>query len=333
MNIVMSSIDHNIANLEVREKFSLTNSAMSEIYQELKSYDDISGCVIISTCNRTEIYLSMGEEAVLNPFEVLCEMRNVDMEPYQDRCITKENDEAVHHLCEVACGLRSQIWGEDQILSQVKNALAFARECGATDSVLEVLFRNAISAAKKVKTTVVFKNFEDNASKRAANIVKNQFPNGKVLVIGNGAAGRSVCEFLLEQGISVTMTKRTYKHSDNIIPAKAETIEYAARYEQLSRFDACVSATMSPHHTITYDKIIHLEKIPKLFIDLAVPRDIDPKIEQMDGILYYNIDDISQGAVHERHKIQMVQVNQILEKYIHDFYHWCSYKENKVGVV
>lgn len=329
----MSSVNYSIARLEDREKFSFTNSIMSAIYNEISTYDDILGCVIISTCNRTEIYLSVSDNVILNPFEILCECIKYDFEKYDDRYITKENDEAVHHLCEVACGLKSQIWGEDQIISQVKNALSFARECHAADSILEVLFRNAISAAKKVKTIFEFKNYEDNASKRAANIVKSEFPYGRALVIGNGAAGRSICEFLLREGISVTMTKRTYKHTNNIIPDGAYTIEYADRYEHLCEFDAVVSATLSPHHTIKYENVINLKKLPKLFIDLAVPRDIDSRIKNINGIRYYNVDDVSHGEINHIHEIQEEQIRKIIQKYINDFYSWYSYKTNKVGVI
>ena len=332
MNILMSSINYNIAKLEDREKFSFTNAAMAEIYEKISAYEDILGCVIISTCNRTEIYLSVADSVCLNPFAILCDCIALDVEDYKKMYISKNNYQAALHICEVACGLKSQIWGEDQIISQVKNALSLARECNATDSILEVLFRNAISAAKKVKTLVEFKNYEDNASKRAANIVKSSFPQGNALVIGNGAAGRSICEFLLAQGIAVTMTKRKYKHSNNVIPAGADSIDYAERYEYLSHVDAVISATLSPHHTIKYDEIINLDKLPKLFIDMAVPRDIDPRIEQLAGVAYYNIDDISRDEINTMHEIQMVQINKILKKYIDDFYNWYSYKMNRMGV-
>ena len=112
------------------------------------------GCVLISTCNRTEIYPPPAGRGAPDPAALLCAAAGQEHAPFSHAFVTRRGEDAARHLCEVAAGLKSQIWGEDQIVSQVKTAIAAAREFGGADSVLETLFRTAVSAAKEVKTNV-----------------------------------------------------------------------------------------------------------------------------------------------------------------------------------
>lgn len=326
MNIAMSSVDYNTADLENREKLSFTKSCMERIYDRIGEKNGVLGAVIISTCNRTEIYLSLEDGWELNPFELLCECADIDFEIYENMYVTKTDNDVIRHLSELACGIKSQIWGEDQIITQVKDAAAFARSLNMTDSILEVMFRIAVSAGKKVKTLVDFKSDSNNSDKRAVNIIKSSLENPKVLVIGNGMVGRDVAQMLVKSGIDTTMTLRHYRHGENIIPNGVKTIDYTLRYDILSECDAVVSATLSPHRTIKYEKIAELCRIPKIFIDLAVPRDIDERVALFKNVRYYNIDDIGKNEIELSHKQQMEEINAILDKYIDDFYRWYSYK-------
>ncbi len=320
MNIIVAGLDYKIADITRREEMSFTKSAMQEIYTKLCENPNIFGSVIISTCNRTEIYISCSDDKQLNPFEIL----GYNLQHYLYR-----NDEAINHLCQLACGIKSQIWGEDQIITQVKQSIAFARECRASDSILEVLFRTAITAAKKVKSLVDMKIPGNSIGHKALEVIKNHSETiQEILVIGNGEIGRLVSTLLLGAGYRVTVTLRHYKHGQNFVPIGANTIDYTHRYQCMQNCHCVVSATLSPHHTVERGELEKLPHHPKLFIDLAVPRDIAPEVAEMNGVTCFNVDNICKQEIENNHKQQLVKIDAIIEKNIQDFHKWVSYRNN-----
>lgn len=328
----MAGIDYSLAGIDVREKFSFTKTTLNSAYERLLNNENILGAVIISTCNRTEIYISVGAGVDINPFEILCEAAGVDFSLYDGLYKSREGSAVIRHLCGLACGIESQIFGEDQIISQVKNSILSAREVGAADSTLEVLFRSAVSAAKKVKSTIRFECRDTSVAKLALEVIQNDGAHENILVIGNGEIGRLTAEALLSAGLKVTMTLRQYRHGTNIIPVGADIVDYGARYEKMSDCDAVISATLSPHHTVELEELRRLERFPKLFIDLAVPRDIDRNIGAQAGVKLYDIDTLAGGAVSENRDGQRLAAERIIEKYAKDYEHWCSFKEGLVRV-
>ena len=326
----MAGIDYSLAGIDIREKFSFTSSYQSEIYGKIEQDEAILGSVIVSTCNRTEIYISCIDGYEINPFELLCDSIDVDFNAYTQLHKLREGEELFRHLCRLSCGAKSQIWGEDQIISQVKNSLTLAREHKATDNILEVLFRSAITCAKKIKTNVRFSKSESTVALKTLSILQNQNNIGKnVLVIGNGEVGKLVAKTLLEHGFHVTMTLRQYKYSTVELPIGVEAFDYALRYEKLGAFDILVSATLSPHYTIKKAKISALESFPKIMVDLAVPRDIDVDIASIDGVTLYDIDTIGKDTIYENHRNQLIEIDAIIQKYHTDFMKWSSYAQNK----
>ena len=324
----MSYIDYNMADLTGREVFSCTKTEGREIYRFLGRNPDIYGAVIIATCNRTELYLSLRDGAETEPFRELCRAIGVSYDTYAYMHRTLRQTEAIRHLCKVASGAESQIWGEDQIISQVRDAIRTARELKASDSILNVVFRTGVSAGKKVKTLVDFKTDDDSTALRAVSVLKN-YPDVKdVLVIGNGMIGRLVAEILVREGYGATMTLRQYKHGENVIPRGCGKVNYGDRYEKLSECDACISATSSPHFTVTAEGLKGLSRVPKVFVDLAVPRDIDPGVSEIDGVSCFNVDDISREIRSTKKAEQLKQIDSIIEKYIDDFYKWLNFRDN-----
>ncbi len=324
MNIAVSVIDYKLASLEQRELFAFDKFKLAEIYKMINEDDNIKGSVIISTCNRTEIYVNMKEK--INPFNILCKYIGVDIKNYENSHISFYGEKAILHLFKVACGMKSQIWGEDQIITQVKNSLIIARENEAVDPTLEVLFRNAVSGAKKVKTDIDFKTDNNSTAKCAVKIISQNEEIQNVLVIGNGEIGRLTAELLTKQGLNATMTLRSYKHKDVVIPKNVSVVEYSERYSMIEKVDAVVSATASPHFTIDYFRLIKLKKLPKIIIDLAVPRDIDPMIESISDIGFYNIDNLDTQHISYHKFIHKKKSEDIFSKYLDNIYKWHEYK-------
>lgn len=330
MNIIMSGLEHNTAPLSLREKLSFTKQQTAEAVQKIRAFPHVSGCVLISTCNRTELYLSCTKD--LNPGELLCQAVGADYAPYQDFFATRSGNDAVQHVMEVAAGLRSRIWGEDQIISQVKEAIAIAREAGAADPVLETLFRSAVSAGKEVRTKVKLNAVPTSAASMAVDLLKEklgELRNKKALVIGNGEMGRLAASLLQQSGCRVCVTLRTYRHGQTIVPPGCGVVPYDERFAHLGGCDILLSATTSPHYTVTVEQLSALSAVPAVLIDLAIPRDIQPEVALMPGVTLYNIDDLGS---HLENRTVPQQVTDILQAQMENFTRWLNYKDCMTSV-
>ncbi|MDD6188312.1 MAG: glutamyl-tRNA reductase [Clostridiales bacterium] len=276
MNLMMSGLDCHGAPIELRERLAFSKESAVELLQWLRQQPGVEGCVLLSTCNRTELYLSGSEEA---PWRLLCRGANVpetELEPY---FTTRAGTDAAKHLIEVACGLHSQIVGEDQIITQVRTAMEIAQEAKTADPALSALFRRAVTAGKRARTEVHVTRGVPSMGTRCRDVLTRELGelNGKkILVIGNGQMGRLAAELLQQAGAHVQVTLRTYRHGETVVPAGCDTVAYDKRAAAMEGIDALVSATTSPHYTITLEQLASVKQPPKVAVDLAVPRDIDP---------------------------------------------------------
>ncbi|MCC6095790.1 MAG: glutamyl-tRNA reductase, partial [Eubacterium sp.] len=237
---------------------------------------------------------------------------------------------AVEHLFSLTCGLKSAILAEDQILTQVKSALSFARENYFTDGVIEVLFRMAVTAAKKVKTEVTFTHADTTAIAQAVSMLKEQhfhLKGANCMVIGNGEYGKIAANTLVKNGANVTVTVRQY-HSGRVeIPEGCSRINYGDRLDYLPECDIVVSATTSPHYTITYQDLLGMHPDhPIILIDFAIPQDIEPRVAHLNGFTLYNVDDFHSDDVagSETNQHAFLQARSILEKEEAEFWFWMN---------
>lgn len=325
MKIIVSALEHSRVPIEVREIFSFTKSAVERLDECIVDMPDVSGCVILSTCNRTELYLSTDED--IDPAFLLSRAADVNYSSYGDIFDTYEEDQAVRHLMEVAAGLRSRVFGEDQIITQVRQAIVSARSVSAADPVLETLFRTAVTAGKEVRSSVRLTPLSRSAAERAVRLLEDETGGlcGKcALVIGNGEMGRTAATLLRESGCEVTITLRSYRHGETLVPVGCDVLPYEKRFEFLSDFDILISATASPHYTVTLADVEGLERLPKFMVDLAVPRDIQPQVDMLDNVTVYNVDQLGEDAVAEIPQI----VSEILDRHKKRFYRWLRYRIN-----
>ena len=325
MSIQMIGIDHTKASIDVRTVFSFTKKAISETLEKWKEKQEIAGCIILSTCNRMEVWISTAEGDV-DLYEMLCQEKKIDPDAYREYVISRREGEAVHHLFELACGLQSRILGEDQIITQVKDALSMAREQFATDNVLEVLFRMAVTAAKKVKTEVVLSDANSTAIHKAVQELKDQgylFEGKTCMVIGNGEMGKLSANVFKEQGASVTVTVRQYRSGVVQIPSGCERIDYGKRLELLPSCDYVVSATSSPNYTLTKEALESLGLAHDvIMIDLAVPRDIETAAGELEHVTLYDIDYFKADHTSEQVKENIKKAESILDIQMHEFFDW-----------
>ena len=326
MGISMIGIDYNRASVDIRAGFSFTKKNAAAAMERLKREQGVLGCIILSTCNRMEIWASAQEEWQGSLYEFLCREKEKVPGEFREYFVQRTGKEAVEHLFYLASGLKSQILAEDQILTQVKDALALAREAYCTDNVLEVLFRMAVTAAKRVKTEVSFSRGNISVIHQALECLENQgfSLRGKTcMVIGNGEMGKLAALALKEAGADVTVTVRQYRSGIVSIPKGCDRINYGDRMEFLPKCDLAVSATASPNYTLTR-QLLEEEDIPghMVLIDLAVPRDIEPSAGTLPNVTLYDIDSFKINTLSPKMQASMDKAGVILAEQQEEFYNW-----------
>ncbi len=347
MSIQLISISHKTAPLAVREKFSFLQTLKEDILKELSGSVLIDECVLLGTCNRTEVYTwSRDESREREIFEYVQSvlLRRADVAGEADignifRFYS--GSKAIHHLFLVASGLDSMVIGEDQILGQVKDAQALAVKMNTCHTYLNTFFRYAVTAAKKVKTDTKLSKTPVSTAIiciRAAQSYLGTLDHKNIMIIGaSGKIGSVVLKNLLSDykaNIFVTVRDRTLKCMG--VPDGYTRIPYERRYEYLAQMDVVISATSSPHYTLTYDSVeqqlvFGREKEavkPRAFMDLAVPLDIESRIGTLPGVMCSNIDDFGKKA-RENNAIKLKEAQaaqEILEEYETAFEKWLIFQ-------
>lgn len=341
MNIQMVGIDHNKASLSDREAFSFTKWGCHEAVQIVKETPGVNGCILISTCNRTELWISLcnqhsGMANNFDPRELLCQLKGIDSKAYHDYFILRENQEAINHLLQLACGFDSKVFGEDQIISQIREALQISRQTNCTDMALEKIFQTALSAGKKVKTEVQISRINRTSANQMIDILKTKLGNlngVKCMVIGNGQMGRLIANTLVSYGAEVSMTLRRPIHCAeeqySVIPKGCRMIPYDNRIQEISQHTVIVSATMSPHHTLKWEDVKdRLDQQDYYMFDFAVPRDIDPKLESLPHVEMYDIDSMGSSDVKELNEEKLTLALCILQEYQEELSRWFEFRKH-----
>lgn len=349
MKIKMAGIAHERASLEDRERFAFSPHACAEAMGQIMEWYS-AACVLFSTCNRTELWISYeklpdhGEAC--SPFEILCRLKQVPPDRFRHLCAEREDEKAVQYLFELACGMHSRIFGEDQILTQVKQALLLARETESTDTVLEKLFQSAVTAAKRVKTEVHLLARDTSVVEKMLEVLRNcmeserkgnsrETPPEKFLqdrrclVIGNGEMGRLIAVRFLECGADVAMTLRQYRDGNAVIPCGCSVIPYQERLRHLPEYDIIASATKSPHHTLKYEdaELVLRDGTHRILFDLAVPRDISARLSGLPDVTLYNIDSLGTEEMDTVCREEMEQAVQILKTCVLEYKQWYYFRE------
>ena len=329
MNLTMTGIDFVHAPMAQRECVSFVRGQVQALLPQIAEMPGVSGCVLLATCNRTELYIHGEESASLDPLAMLARAAGFDAAAFRGLSVTRSGEACVQHLMAVAAGLESQIFGDDQILTQVRDAAALARDAQAIDSVLDTLFRRAVTAGKRVRTEVRLTGVP--ASAAAAGVRRAQdFFGGlqgrRAVVIGNGEMGRLAATALRAQGCAVTVTLRSYHHGETIVPAGCDTFPYDRRCEVLEGADLAVSATTSPHFTLTAQQISDLRQPPRLLLDLAMPRDIEQAAGEDARVTLYNLDDLG-DLDDSRNAAAKQAAARILDEEQAEFYRWHAYRK------
>lgn len=288
------SINHKNTPADVRERFAFTTKGQRQFTERLKA--EVGGCVVLSTCNRMEIYFTDKYEQVE---KLLANDREVPVGLIRRYSMNYEGFQCMLHLCRVACGMDSMVLGEVEIIHQVKSAYLVAKELGACDGELNIAFQGALAAAKTVATesdtTRLPVSVGTLSAREAVNFIRN---GGHILVVGaTGKIGSIVVKDIadLAPNIEIIGTSRSHYSADEVFGRHQQIRieDYSRRYELAAWADVIISATASPHYTFVRDELVETVKMqPKrrLFLDLAMPKDIDPAVAEVTGCVLRDID-------------------------------------------
>lgn len=329
MNLTMTGIDFIHAPMAQRERVSFVRGQVQALLPRIAEMPGVAGCVLLATCNRTELYVHGEESTSLDPLAMLARAAGFDAAAFRGLSVTRSGETCVQHLMAVAAGLESQIFGDDQILTQVRDAAALAREAQTIDGVLDTLFRRAVTAGKRVRTEVRLTGVPASAAAAGVRRAQDFFgalQGRRAVVIGNGEMGRLAAAALRTQGCAVTVTLRSYHHGETIVPAGCDTFPYDRRCEALEGADLAVSATTSPHFTLTAQQVSDLHQPPRLLLDLAMPRDIESAAGEDARVTLYNLDDLGDLDDSRNDAAKQAAV-RILEEEQAEFYRWHAYRQ------
>ncbi|MBU0571510.1 MAG: glutamyl-tRNA reductase [Candidatus Omnitrophica bacterium] len=309
MDLIAVGTNHRYSPVELREKLFFTKGKLrEELFRLLKGKTSLKGAVILSTCNRTEIYASAEDvpAGIAEVVDFLSESRKIDEGILCRHLYVYERKDAVRHLYEVCSGLNSLVVGELQIMGQVKYSLEEAEDAGLLDPLLKDVFRSAISVARRVHTETGISRGKVSVGSVAVDFIKRRMGtlSGKtILLIGVGKVTELVLRYLKEEKRSsvVFVSNRTYDKAKEMAERiGAQAVRFDNLREFLEKADIVITATASPHFVIKKETFQKREN-RLLAIDLAVPRDIDPgagdeekvelfSMEDMEAIIEKNMD-------------------------------------------
>ncbi|MCR2820567.1 glutamyl-tRNA reductase [Lederbergia panacisoli] len=342
MHIIEVGLNYKTAPVEIRERLAFSETDLPLAMTTLKRKKSILENMIVSTCNRTEVYAVVDQLHTGRYYikQFLSEWFNVDQEEFVDHLYIHEHESAVEHLFNVTCGLNSMVLGETQILGQIRNSFLIAQEKGVTGTIFNHLAKQAITVAKRAHSETDIGANAVSVSYAAVELAKKVFGNLKdkhVLVIGAGKMGELAIKNLYSNGATkVTVVNRTFEKAQSLAEQFSGKAKKLTELQcALIEADIVISSTGANGYVIDKNMLANMEKIrrgrPLFLMDIAVPRDIDPAVSELDSAFLYDIDDL-EGIVEanmvERKKAAE-KISSMIDSEITSFNEWV----NTLGVV
>ena len=335
VNLILVGVNHKTTPVEIREKLAFTKGKIEESVNHLFNFPDIIEHTILSTCNRVEIYARANSQdsAIKSIKQFICDFHQLSLVELEDHFYSYSNKEAVEHLFRVSSSLDSMILGEAQILGQVKEAYSLARDLRSTGLVLNQLFEKAFSIAKKVREETGIAERSVSISSAAVELAQKIFDdleNHTVMLVGTGEMAELAAKHLISYGVkTIYVTSRTYERAANLARAlNGSALDFEAFKNELHRADIVITSTSAPNFIIKkeiVEKAIHERKNkPIFFIDIAVPRDIEPDVNDLENVYLYDIDDLQvvvSANIKEREKEAKNAMNFISQE-VTKFNNW-----------
>jgi glutamyl-tRNA reductase len=335
VRICLLGQNHKTAPIELRERLAFTPEKQSRLGELLASDDGIREGVVLSTCNRVELYAVTGDANHNHRRlgSLLEAVHGVALGKWENTLYFHEEDNAIRHLFRVASGLDSMVLGEGQILSQVRDAFVLAKDSQLTREIMNRAFHDALACGKRVRTDTKVGEGAVSVAYAAVSLARKIFKDlskEPVLLVGAGDTGYRVARHLQLFGVKDLRVTNRSRHRAQTLAEElnASLIPWDNFQDQLSQVGIIVSATSSPQPVITAEMLRAALKAGKrraiFLIDLAVPRDIEPEVGKIPGAFLYNVDDL-QGIVLEgedQRRLEAVKAESIIDEQVDRFLEW-----------
>ena len=302
MNIFLIGVNHKTAPVEVRERFAIPEARLPEAVRQLATHKGVDEAMIVSTCNRVEM-IAKSVNGACDLMGFVREFYRLEPDEYAKYLYQYEQREAVRHVFRVASSLDSMVVGEPQILGQVKEAYAVARAVGAIQSHLDALLTRAFAVAKRIRNETAIASSSVSVASVAVELAEKIFGSleGKaVYLVGAGKMQELAARHLIAHGAGrIYVSNRTYERAAALAKKfNGEAIPFEKLYDAVDRADIVISSTGAPHSIFEKHHgekfLLRRRNRPMFFIDIAVPRDVDPALNDLDVIFVYDIDDLQQ---------------------------------------
>ena len=318
MRLLLTGLSHKTAPIDLREKLAIAESALPRALQDLQKLG-ASEAVVLSTCNRVEFAVSTTDDVEPGPLvdRFLAEWQ-IPHGLFEGHLYRLESREAIRHIFRVASSLDSMVVGEPQILGQLKAAYAAAKTEGSVGGLLETVLTRAFGAAKRVRSETGIGQMAVSVSYAAVELARRIFGslNGqKVLIVGSGKMGELAAKHLRRSGANkIFVTNRTRSRAEEMAQLfDGRVVDYATFPAMLHEIDIVIASSGAPHFILTRDDMQRVigerRNKPMFLIDIAVPRNIDPEVNKIDGVFLYDVDDLA-GVVNANIKEREKQAEQ-----------------------
>ena len=333
MTLLALGINHKTAPVALREKVAFTPDSLVEALASLKKLEEVNESVIVSTCNRTELYVNAQHDSATTLLSWLSEFHHLDVDEIEKNSYILRQDDAVKHIMRVASGLDSLILGEPQILGQVKQAFGDAKHSGMVSSEFDKLFQHTFSVAKRVRSETEIGANAVSVAYAAVQLAKHIFaelPKRSVLLVGAGETIELVAQHLKEQGVTcLAVANRTVARAEALAESlDASVFTLSQVPEHLKDFDIVISSTASQLPLIgkgMVEKALRQRRnMPMFLVDLAVPRDIESEVNELGDAYLYTVDDLQhivQKNLANREQAAQ-EAEKLIEKQASDYMGW-----------
>ena len=336
MDVFCLGLSHQTADVATRERFAFAEHELAACCRELRARPNLGEALIVSTCNRVEFYAAAPDSAAgFASVEAFLGSRAV-LEPHDRKFLyRRDGPEAIRHLFRVVSGLESMVLGETEILGQVKRAYSLAAESGATSRHLNKLFQRAFNVAKEVRTRTNITSGPVSVGSVAVDLAEKIFgrlTSCRAMILGAGETSELTARALMSRGAhGIFVSNRSFDRALALAEeTRGEAIGFEQWHERFDDIDILISSTAAPHLVVTPEKLGRAMRQrgnrPVFVIDLAVPRDVDPAVNNIDGVYLYDIDALqgiaAQSMAVRRH--ELTECERLIERHVGEFAGWLA---------
>ncbi|HET6419334.1 MAG TPA: glutamyl-tRNA reductase [Geobacteraceae bacterium] len=346
MHIIVVGLSYNTASLEIREKVAFAPNRIEQPLREVVSLPGIAEAIILSTCNRVEIYAATHDIAggIARIKRFMADFHGFPFELLEPHLYGLHGEDAIRHVFRVASSLDSMVMGEPQILGQVKSAYGYAAEYNTSGIILNRFMHKAFSVAKRVRNETRVASSAVSVAFAAVELAKKIFDDlsdKTVMLIGAGEMGELAAKHFINSGVrGVLVANRTFERGEKLAAEfDGRAVIFEDLIDHLHKADIVLSSTGAPQHIIKPRQVAEVMRRRKLkpmfFIDIAVPRDIDPNVNELENVYLYNTDDL-QGIVEynlRQRAVEAEKAEEIVNQEIGQFFNWISALEVTPAII